>query len=98
MITESAQADLNEMITHRAIKLKSPQSALKLVSQIEKAIFSLEKMPERGRYLQEEQLASQDIRRLLVENYIIFYKIDDKRDRVNIIRILYARRNWADML
>ena len=55
-------------------------------------------MPERGRYVQDEAFASRGIRRILVENYIIFYNVDMTSCTVNIIRILYAKRDWTHIL
>ena len=38
----------------------------------------------------------QNIRKFIVDNYIIFYRIKDIN--IQIVRILYKRRNWIDLL
>ncbi|UNC93970.1 type II toxin-antitoxin system RelE/ParE family toxin [Candidatus Contubernalis alkaliaceticus] len=38
------------------------------------------------------------MRRLIVENYIVFYMISEKDEIVMVIRILYSRRDWEHLL
>ena len=40
----------------------------------------------------------QGYRPLYVENYIVFYVVVEESKRVDILRVLYARRNWVDFL
>ena len=37
-----------------------------------------------------------EIRKLIVDNYIVFYRI--KNDNIEIVRIMYGRRNWINLL
>ena len=37
-----------------------------------------------------------EIRKLIVDNYIVFYRI--KNDNIEILRIMYGRRNWINLL
>ena len=98
MIAKAAYTDLEQLIRYISDELAEPQTALKLTNKLESAILSLSEMPERGRYVQDEAFASRGIRRILVENYIIFYNVDMTSCTVNIIRILYAKRNWTHIL
>jgi len=43
-------------------------------------------------------LANQGIRKITVDNYIVFYNVSDTNKCVTIIRILYGKRNWKDVL
>ena len=37
-----------------------------------------------------------EIRKIIVDNYIVFYRI--KNQTVEIVRVMYARRNWIALL
>ena len=58
-----------------------------------KSIRSLEEMPMRYRLYDDEPLHSQGVRFFPVDNYLIFYKTNEEESIVNIVRIMYGRRD-----
>lgn len=46
----------------------------------------------------DERLTALGIRKLIVENYIVFYVISKKDESVTVIRILYGKRDWEYLL
>ena len=48
--------------------------------------------------MREERLAAKGYRVLPVKNYLIFYKVNEAEKCVDIIRILYNRRDWINLL
>jgi len=97
ILTEPAQTDMREIWTYIAYELKDPNAADNLIDELEKGILSLSSMPKRIGLVQDEQLAAKGIRDLLVENYVIFFKISKPRI-VTIQRVLYVRRDWQSIL
>lgn len=97
-ITEPAKNDLKEIGRYVTGELLEPAIAIKLVDKIGGVVLSLEEMPHRNTPVSDERLASLGIRKQLVENYIIFYKISEARKIVTVIRILYAKRDWLALL
>ncbi len=55
-------------------------------------------MPQRNALVADKRLSTLEIRKLLVDNYIIFYVISEKEKTVMVIRILYGRRDWLTLL
>lgn len=53
--------------------------------------MSLSEMPTRHALVVDERLAVLGIRKLPVENYIVFYVISEKDMAVTVLRILYSR-------
>ncbi|MFM1654976.1 type II toxin-antitoxin system RelE/ParE family toxin [Brevibacillus sp. B_LB10_24] len=98
VITEPAEADLRGIAQYISFELKEPPAAQNLINKIGEAIFVLEKMPYRYPVVNDEQLAFQGIRMLLVENYIVFYFVSEMDDSVTVIRILYGKREWNRVL
>jgi len=96
--TDPAETDLISTLQYISQVLKSPDAAKKLFDEIEQKIKILEDMPFCLPLVNDDYLASKNIRSMLVKNYLIFYVIDDIKNIVSIIRILYARRDWLDLL
>ncbi|MFB5267407.1 type II toxin-antitoxin system RelE/ParE family toxin [Paenibacillus enshidis] len=97
-ITEPAEHDLREIAKYIALELKEPATAQKWIAKISSAILELEKSPFRYALVKDGRLASQGIRMLLVEKYIVFYVIDETNSSVTVIRILYGKREWNRIL
>ncbi len=98
MITEPAEADLLEIADYIANELKEPSAAQQLMARLVESIFVLEQLPFRYALVSDERLAYQGIRKLAVENYLVFYIVSEKNKLVTIIRILYGKREWNNLL
>ncbi len=48
--------------------------------------------------IEDNEIKHLDIRRLLIKNYIVFYRIDESKRIVRIERILYGESNWMSNL
>ncbi len=89
-----AQKDLREIIDY--INTLSPQAAIKYYDLLVERIGSIADMPERCPLAKDTQLRLRGYRTLHVKNYIVFYVV--KGNVVEIRRILYARRQYEDLL
>ncbi|MDF2986111.1 MAG: addiction module toxin, RelE/StbE family [Eubacterium sp.] len=89
-----AQKDLREIIDY--INTLSTQAAIKYYDLLVERIGSIADMPERCPLAKDTQLRLRGYRTLHVKNYIVFYVV--KADVVEIRRILYARRQYEDLL
>lgn len=98
IITAPAESDLRGIAEYIAFELKEPLTAQNLISKIGEAVFELEKIPYRYALVNDERLASQGIRMLLVDSYIVFYVVSETHDSVTVIRILYGKREWNRLL
>jgi len=97
-VTDVAQTDLKEIVSYISIELKNPTSAKSLLANIKDNILSLEEMPKRQNLVNDEVLSNRGIRRLLGDNYMIFYVVDESKKKVTVIRTLYARRGWESLI
>ncbi|QAT39798.1 type II toxin-antitoxin system RelE/ParE family toxin [Clostridium sp. JN-9] len=97
-ITEPAEKDLKEIAEYISKELLERETAKKVVSQIAKGINSLEDMPLRNALVADGRLANKGIRKIIVGNYVIFYSAAEEDKTVTIIRILYGRRDWINLL
>ena len=60
--------------------------------------MALDHMPARHSIVRDEPYAPLGLRMMPVENYIAFYVIDEANREVHVIRILYKRREWQNLL
>lgn len=88
-----AGTDIKEIYSYIAFELLSPNTAEKQVNRIRKAIRSLDFMPARSPIVDWEPWKSMGTHRALVDNFVIFYIVDDAELLVTVIRIVYGGRD-----
>ena len=87
-ITEEALADMEQIYQYIAEELLSPENAIGQYNRIADAILTLDEFPERCHVMNTEPERSRGIRRMLVDNYSVFYII--KENRVIVTDVLYS--------
>lgn len=97
-ITEPAEKDLYEIGAYISKELLEPETAKKVVSKIAKGINLLKGMPLRNTLVADERLAYKGIRKIIIDNFIVFYIVTEEKNTVTIIRILYSKRAWINLL
>jgi len=97
-VSEPAQEDLRSILRYISSQLSAPMTALKMVDTIEEALNKLAEMPDRYPLVRDDRLASMGYHKLEVKNYAAFFTINEKDKVVDVERILYARRDWANLL
>lgn len=99
LMTRPAADDLQGIAAYIANELREPSIAAKIVGKIKEAVMSLSEMPARHSLVADGKLAMQEIRKIMAsDNYIVFYAVSEKDATVTIIRILYGRRDWVNLL
>ena len=98
VITAVAEKDLLSILTYISETLHEPASASRIYGSIREAVMDLDHMPMRFQVVEDERFAKEGVRKLLVENYMVFYNVDEAARRVHVLRILYNRREWQNLL
>jgi toxin ParE1/3/4 len=93
---ELAQSDMLDIVSYISNHLSAPQAATNLVDKLDRAISLLERYPFSGHPYIKKQKLEDEYRFLIVENYLVFYVVDD--NVVEIRRIIYGRRNYENLL
>ena len=92
-LSNTADADIDEIIDYIALVLKNPIAAKSLYDQLIKIIQHLCEMPRIGHIVDNEFDRRDDVRWLPIDNYILYYVIDDEEKIINVLRIVSARRD-----
>ena len=97
-ITSTAERDMAQAADYIEFVLKNPQAADQLLDKAEHQINALAQLPEKFALVDDKLLASWGIRFTQVNNYLAFYVISKEKQRVIIVRFLYAKSNWTSIL
>ena len=97
-ITEAAQRDFENIYTYISDSLCNRKAATGLIDLFDKNIRTLADMPEGYPLANDEYLRNMGIRFISVKNYIIFYTVNITKQMVYVVRVLYGKRNWIDIL
>lgn len=98
IIDSKAEQDLVDIFLYITETLKAPDAAKRLYSKIKKEISGLASMPHRSALIAEEPYTQLGVRKLLIENYIAFFLVDETAQEVHVFRILYNRREWHNFI
>ena len=89
-----AEEDFTEIISY--IAADNPNAADSIADKIEKNLRLLSENPKLGRIPRDDEIKDLGYRYLIVENYLIFYTIEEKI--ILIHRILHGARNYKPLL
>jgi toxin ParE1/3/4 len=98
IIDSKAEQDLVDIFLYITETLKAPDAAKHLYSKIKKEISGLASMPHRCVLIAEEPYAQLGVRKLFIENYIVFFLVDEPTQEVHVFRMLYNRREWHNLI
>jgi len=89
-----AEEDFTEIVSY--IAADNPSAANTLANKIEKKLELLSDNPKLGRIPRDEEIRNLGYRYIIIQNYIVFYTIDEKTILVH--RILHSARNYKTLL
>lgn len=97
-ISHHANNDMLDIARYIAFELHEPITAEKLIDKLQEDINGLSAMPARFALVTDNALAEKGIRKMPVENYIVFFKTGEYEGKVSILRVLYSKRDWINLL
>jgi len=99
ILSKSARKDLRDTANYIATQLFAPIAASRKVKRIRETIYkNLSFMPQKYRLVDNKRLAAMGFRRVNVENYIIFFVVDEEKHIVTVRRIIHGARDWKRVL
>ena len=87
-ITKEALSDMEAIYEYIANELLAPEYAIGQYNRIANAILKLSDFPEKYRVMRSETERLREIRRMVVDNYSVFYLI--RGDRIIVTSVLYS--------
>lgn len=96
--TPKTMEDLDEIYGYIANNLFAPEAAENLMDKIETSNILLKAFPYSCSFVLDEPLKKRGYRKLIVDNYIVFYLVNEQERQVVIMRILYGASNYQTIL
>lgn len=97
-LTDTARRDLLHNVSYVKDELLNPKAAEKLLQNTVDVLDSLSQMPQRHALVSDEMLAGIGIRMVRINAYYAFYRIHENTRTVTVLRILYERRAWQNII
>ena len=98
IVTPQAQQQLSNIKDYILLELKSPIAANNTLLALKTAIESLEQMPKRFPFTDEEKWRKHSVHKMSVKNFLIYFIVDDVDFEVYVFAVLYARRDQKKAL
>ena len=96
--TGKAEQDLDEILRYISLDLVNPTAAQNLGRKVFGKIDMVRDFPDSGAPIDNEFLSDKTVRKLSVDNYVIYYKAHYDEKIISILRIVYGKRNLDEIL
>jgi toxin ParE1/3/4 len=96
--SEPAENDLTETIQYISQVLNAPNSAKSLYDELVEKLKDISRNPTMLSFVNDEYLREKELRCFLVKNFLCFFKVNTEKQQLTVIRFLYGRRDWKNIL
>ena len=90
----SARQDMIEIMRYISLQLKNPSAAHRLANKLIEAGESILGFPYSNPAYVPIRPLKREYRKLLVQNYLMLYRVDEEKKLVTIVRVIYAKRDY----
>lgn len=97
-ITNHAEKDLKQIFQYIGFQFGSIDTAIKQIKRIQKAIDSLDIYPESHKVYEHNLIKTKKLKLIKVDNYCVFYVVDKSKLEVDILRVIYEKRDMKKQL
>ncbi len=98
LLSVQAKNDYKNIIRYIKYNLLEPIIAERYVNLIKSELSKLEYQPQKFAIIDYDIIREYKIRKLIIKNYCVFYRINENDKIVNIERILYSGADWKNRL
>ena len=92
-VTPQATEQMRQAVLYIAQSLQAPQTAKRWADLLYQRIAGLRLMPSRYPLTEEEPWHTNGIRKMSVNNWLVYYLIDEENKGVSVIAVIYGRRD-----
>ncbi|WP_290793217.1 type II toxin-antitoxin system RelE/ParE family toxin [Halomonas sp.] len=98
IIVPIAEEDLDDIFYYIALELNNKSAAEKLIDQISNKILRLQDFPFSCSLVEDPYLKDKGYRKLIVDNYTVFYIVNEADKQAVVMRVLYSRKKYEGLL
>lgn len=98
VLSPDFKTEIRGIHSYIANTLLVPETAIKQIKRIMDATKSLVEMPLRNPLYEKEPWKSRGLRKLIVDNYVVFYWTNETSQEIVVLHVLYGGRNISNFL
>ena len=92
--TEDCRDEINEIYEYISEKLVAENSAKKLMRKMREAVMDLSETPNLYMKIEKKDRNKREFRRMVIDNFVVLYTVDENSKKVYIAHMHYGRRNY----
>lgn len=92
--TEDCRDEINEIYEYISEKLVAENSAKKLMRKMRDAVMDLSETPNLYMKIEKTDRNKREFRRMVIDNFVVLYTVDESSKKVYIAHMYYGRRNY----
>ncbi len=93
-----AQIDFENIFKYISLTLCNPQAANDLIDEFMTALDLVCFNPQMCPLVRSKLIKDKSLRKLIVKNYIVFYRPSDDKKEIQVVRVLYGMMNYEKIL
>ncbi|MCD8045406.1 MAG: type II toxin-antitoxin system RelE/ParE family toxin [Clostridiales bacterium] len=97
-IYPQAQADLEDIFRYISEELCNPDAAVALIDNMEEALDTVCLNPFMCPLVRSSLMKDKTLRKLIVKNYIIFYRPVEQKREIQVVRVLYGMMDYEKII
>ena len=97
-VLSSARQEMHDIAKYIRTEFDNPTAAKRIMKKFKEASARLKQQPYSCPVHLSEKPLEYEYRKLIVDNYIMFYQIDENKKLVTISRVIYSRRDYNQLL
>ena len=94
----AALTDMVDIVRYVSTQLQNPTASDHLTEELVNAVERLREFPYSFPVYVPIRLLKKEYRKLPVQNYLIFYWVEEEKKLITIARVIYAKRNYSHYL
>ncbi len=94
----TALQDMTEISGYIAKELKNPQAAVRLAEKFIESAEAIRKFPYINQVYRPIRPLKNEYRKIIVDNYLMFYTVSEDEKIITVMRVIYAGRNYENIL
>lgn len=94
VFTEDSRIEIKEIYEYISNNLVNEKAAKRLMSKIREKVMNLAQTPKLYKKIEKTKKIRKEFRRMIVNNFVILYTVDDDKKIVYISHIYYKRKNY----
>lgn len=97
-LSKKAEEDLDNIISYIAVELSNKKAATDFIKKLQNSIEQVCLFTESGAPVNNDFIFDIDIRKKIIDNYIMYYLPDLSKKIIYIVRIVYSKKNMDEIL